>query len=141
MARSFPLAGLLRLRRIQEDSAASALALANGRLQRAQAARERARGRVGDLTSTPEDLDALRAIGAARASSSAMLTELSATEAWRSADATEATAALTVARRDSREIEKLERRHISAERTRELHTEQVALDEIASAAWHRGAHD
>lgn len=132
MTRSFPLAGLLRVRALAEERAAGELAAAR-RTERAAA--ERARDTRERLTgSTLPDLAddmAFRASVASRVSLVALLEEhedQAAVARTQTADRTDVWAA---ARRDARAVERLEERHDAAVRAEELHAEQVVLDEVA----------
>jgi flagellar FliJ protein len=137
MARGFPLAGLLRLRRLQEDQAASQLASANGRVRDNNTIQTRARRTLEGFTSTPTDVDTLRAIAAARASSSSMLADLVALDAMHRQHAQRAEADFHLAKLQSVSIEKLNDKHAEAASAEDLRVEQLALDEIASSSWQR----
>jgi flagellar FliJ protein len=139
MARGFPLAGLLRLRRLQEDQAASQLASANGRVRDNNTIQTRARRTLEGFTSTPTDVDTLRAIAAARASSSSMLADLVALDAMHRQNAERAEADFRLAKLQSVSIEKLNDKHAEAASAEDLRVEQLALDEIASSSWQRRA--
>ncbi|WP_091608083.1 flagellar FliJ family protein [Arthrobacter koreensis] len=137
MGRDFPLAGLLRLRRLQQDSAAGTLAAANADLRRAAEARIEA---YGSLAATPleaADAATLNAIAAARASSRSMLADLLASEQLKDAAVNTAQAEFQAARARSVGLEKLEAKHSDAVAVEDLRTEQNVLDELAGTAWHR----
>lgn len=137
MGRDFPLAGLLRLRRLQQDSAAGTLAAANADLRRAAEARIEA---YGSLAATPleaADAATLNAIAAARASSRSMLADLLASEQLKNAAVNTAQAEFQAARARSVGLEKLEAKHSDAVAVEDLRTEQNVLDELAGTAWHR----
>jgi flagellar FliJ protein len=68
-----------------------------------------------------------------------MLAELDALAAVAADEAAAAQADYTEARRRAVGLEKLEARHDVAFAASELQAEQRALDEVASAAWHRKA--
>jgi len=138
MARSFPLAGLLRLRHLQQDQAASQLAGANARLRESGKSLVAARTLLGETVSEVSDPAALQAVAAARASARSMLAELQAADALRRSEAEQAQAALQQARAQAIGLEKLEAQHAVSAAAEELRGEQVVLDEIASVAWHRG---
>lgn len=139
MNRQFPLAGLLRLRQMQQDQAATGLARANSRSQAARDRRAAARTELGNSGDTAGSSSALLAIAAARASSQSMLADLEALEAATEAHLAEARSEYTEARRQAVGLEKLEFRHGSELALAELRTEQGVLDEIASTSWHRKA--
>lgn len=141
MTAHFPLAGLLRLRRLEQDQAAGHLGAASSRLA-ALAARE---GRaVAEAERIPSDADtsaALLAVAAARASSMSMLTELRGLAATAEAEQAEAEREFGAARARTVGLEKLEARHAAAAAASALAAEQVILDELGSAARLRGAHE
>jgi flagellar FliJ protein len=137
MSRAFSLAGLLRLRHLQQDQAAGDLAVANARLRAAATRIDETRAALEHLPITATGADTLSAIAAARASSRSMLAELAALD-------TVAQQSVIVAQREfeSRKsaavsLEKLEGRHGELAAAEELHAEQAIIDEIASTAWHR----
>ncbi|MFZ3453271.1 flagellar export protein FliJ [Arthrobacter sp. 7Tela_A1] len=137
MGRDFPLAGLLRLRRLQQDSAAGELAAANAKLRRTSAARSEA---YDSLAATPleaADPATLNAIAAARASSRSLLADLLSAEALDSAAASNAQTEFHAARARSVGLEKLEDKHAEALAVEDLHAEQTVLDELAGTTWHR----
>ncbi|MGW9403956.1 flagellar FliJ family protein [Arthrobacter sp. NPDC055585] len=137
MGRDFPLAGLLRLRRLQQDSAAGSLAAANAALRRSTEARSEA---YDSLAATPleaADAATLNAIAAARASSRSMLADLLAAEELKGAAVNTAQAEFQAARARSVGLEKLETKHSDAVAVQDLRTEQNVLDELAGTAWHR----
>lgn len=130
----FRLAGLLRLRKLQEEAA------------RAQVARERAseharrrqdaqvRALLGDSAVEVSSAETVQSIAAARASSSSMLSELDALIARDVAAVAEADAAHGAARARTVQLEKLEERHAARTRAEELRAEQNVLDEHAARA-------
>lgn len=141
MNRQFPLAGLLRLRRMQEDQAASGLARAHSRSQSARERRAAARTELQDSGGAVGSSSALLAIAAARASSQSMLADLDALAAATESELAAARAEYTEARRQAVGLEKLELRHGAELAVAELRSEQGVLDEIASSSWHRaGGH-
>ena len=137
MARQFPLAGLLRVRRLQEEAAAGGLAAANRRLRDADDARTEAYAALNDLPAGAVDRGTLTAIAAARASSRSMLAELAALEEARRAEAQAAQESYRAARERAAVLEKLEARHAGQAAAEELRTEQVLLDELAGTRHHR----
>lgn len=137
MARTFPLAGLLGLRRLEENQAATALSAANNRTGAIHARRGAA---LRDLDGSPAsvaDADALRMAAFARASSRSMLSDLSALSALSEADTAQAREDFQTARARTVGLEKLEEKHTAAAAAEDLRTEQIVLDEIASASWQR----
>ncbi|MFI2563941.1 flagellar export protein FliJ [Paenarthrobacter sp. NPDC018779] len=142
MNRQFSLAGLLRLRQAEQKAAESGLATANSRSSSVRERRAEARAALADSSGSVGSLGdsgSLLAIAAARAASQSMLAELDALAAVADAEAAAARDEYTEARRRAVGLEKLETRHDAAFLAAELHAEQGALDEIASAAWHRKA--
>lgn len=137
MARAFALSGLLRLRQIEKDHAASDLAAAN-RFRR-DAAERQARA-IAELHAVPvdaTDAGTMFALAAARASSRSMLSDLGALSAQAEAQAAEAQAAFTEAKKRAVGLEKLEARHLAEVAAGDLGAEQAAVDEIATGAWLR----
>lgn len=134
MARRFPLAGLLRLRHVEQDRAAAALAVANDRVRDSADARIAARRSLADAEDDRPVTDAatLSALAAARASTRGMLQELEAVARSRRSEADEAQAAYTAARRAALGLEKLEGQHDREQAAEDLRREQHALDEIAA---------
>ncbi|WP_347109916.1 flagellar export protein FliJ [Paenarthrobacter sp. S56] len=139
MNRQFSLAGLLRLRQAEQKAAETGLAAANSRSSSLRDRRAEARAALADSTGSAGDSASLLAIAAARASSQSMLAELDALAALADAEASAAQDEYTEARRRAVGLEKLENRHDAAFAASEIRAEQGALDEIASASWHRKA--
>jgi flagellar FliJ protein len=137
MARSFPLAGLLRLRQVQQDQAAIDLAAANARVAEGTARQRRARSSLGATSSEAASTSVLYAVAASRAASRGMLAELQALECDHLAALDTANTAFTSARSRSIGLEKLEVRFDDAVASGALRAEQAVLDEIASTGWHR----
>lgn len=137
MARAFALAGLLRLRRVQQDAAAGDLARANGRVRDNDAIQNRARRSLEGFSAQPTDVDTLRAIAAARASSSSMLADLTAAAALRHREAAQAEAEFYAAKTKTVSIQKLDDKHTRSEQEEDLRAQQLALDEIATTGWQR----
>lgn len=137
MSREFSLAGLLRLRRIQQDQAASGLARARSRsssVRAREAAARRALGATDDPVSTSASL---RAVAAARSSSASMLADLHSLGRVAETEEADARSAFIAARVRSVGLEKLQDRHHAELATEDLRAEQSTLDEIASTLWHR----
>lgn len=137
MSPSFPLAGLLRLRRLEQDRAAGHLGAANARFSALAASEGRTRADTELIPSDADTSDAMRAVAAARASSMGMLAELRALVAVAEAERESAQRELGAARAGTVALEKLEARHAAAERAEELAAEQAVLDELGSAARNR----
>lgn len=131
MARPFPLAGLMRLRRLQEDEAAGTLAAAN-RAARLHADRQRAaRHELDSTSSEASGTTALLAVAAARASARSMLASLDALAVEHQAAAAEAHEEYLQARLKASGMEKLEARHQADAHGEALRAEQIGLDELA----------
>ena len=139
MPRMFPLAGLLRLRQIQQDQAASDLAAARRRANESAARERRAQSALSGIATDVGDSSVLYAIAAARASSRSMLAELQEIERADRENAEAANESFTTARARSVGLEKLERRHVEGVEHAELRAEQGVLDEIANRDWKRPA--
>ncbi|EMY34101.1 flagellar export protein FliJ [Arthrobacter crystallopoietes BAB-32] len=137
MSRTFPLAGLLRLRHLQQDSAAGLLASANNRLASTETKRDRAAAELEASTAEATDAATLAAIAASRAASRSLLHDLDALRQQQRRDAERAQAAFNAARAQSIALEKLEARHAASEAFTFLKAEQGALDEMASVARQR----
>lgn len=137
MSRQFSLAGLLRLRQLQQDQAANGLARASSRSKSVRAREAAARRQLDETADDVDSSAGLRAVAAARASSQSMLADLQALGDIAESEVAEARALFTAARTRSVGLEKLEERHFAERIAAELSTEQGALDEIAAIAWHR----
>jgi flagellar FliJ protein len=137
MARSFPLAGLLRLRQVQQDQAAIDLSAANARVAEGTARQRRARSSLGATSSEATSASVLYAVAASRAASRSMLAELQALDCDHRASLQDANTAFTAARARSIGLEKLEVRFDEAVADGRLVAEQAVLDEISSTSWHR----
>ncbi|WP_422934679.1 flagellar export protein FliJ [Sinomonas sp. P47F7] len=128
----FRLAGLLRLRQLEQDQAAARFGAANAR-QRALAVREEAGRADGDRISSDVDTSAaLRAVAAARASSTSMLAELRALAELAESERDAAQLEFAAARARTIGLEKLEARHAEAAAAAELAVEQGVLDELGA---------
>ncbi len=137
MARMFPLAGLLRLRQIQEEQAASDLAVANARAREIASRQSKARRALGSSSAEVSSPAVLYAVAAARASSRSMLAELDSLDCEHQPVLDQANEVFTHARARSIGLEKLAGRHHQKQTEEELHAEQAAIDEMASNGWHR----
>jgi flagellar FliJ protein len=137
MARLFALAGLLRLRHLQEDQAAGDLAQANAVAQANIRRRANTRAALEVLPSSVTGPNTLHAVAAARASTRSMLAEMDALGNNYQTAVGEAQAAYDASRAESVSLEKLEGRHGAVVAAEDLHAEQTILDEVASTAWHR----
>ncbi|WP_199422587.1 flagellar export protein FliJ [Actinotalea solisilvae] len=133
MAAPFRLAGLLRLRGMQEEQAAAHLARENASLTAAQR-REEATARALAGTDLPERADDLswQAAVAARAAATGMLAEAIAARDVVDFRVRRATGEWSDARARALMIRKLEERHQAALVAEELRLEQLVLDEAAA---------
>src|SRR5215218_4823463 len=130
----FSLAGLLGLRRRQEDQAAGALLRARSRASELAAQRTGVRDAMLGQTEEIGSIEALHAIAAARASTSSMLADLRTLEIGQDAEVERARVAHQQARAARTAIEKLETRHTEAEAAAALRAEQAVLDDLAGRA-------
>ena len=137
MARAFPLAGLLRLRQIEKDHAASDLAAANAFRRNADDRQARAIAALHNVSTETTDAASLFALAAARASSRSMLADLAALTERADREAAEAQTAFGEAKSRAVGLEKLETRHNAEITAIDLSTEQAAIDEAATGAWVR----
>lgn len=135
MTRQFPLAGLLRLRKIREDQAAGTLAAANAEVRTTSERDASIRFELSESTPTVANSAAINAVYTARAASRSMLAELNALATLQRAAAEESSAEFAEARSQSVRLEKLEMRHTEASLSEALRAEQIVLDEIASRSW------
>jgi flagellar FliJ protein len=137
MSRQFSLAGLLRLRRLEQDQAAAHLGAVNAQLRAVNARKDAALAEAEQGLSEAGDSAALRAIAAARSASSSLLADLEALSALADEDAVTAQLALAAARARTLGLEKLEARHTLDVAAADLSAEQTVLDELSTAR--RGA--
>ncbi|GAA1412319.1 MULTISPECIES: flagellar export protein FliJ [Oerskovia] len=135
MSTKFRLAGVLRLRRLEEDTAKARLASAHADLAQTV---EEAGGLSAYLESSPDRATtgaSLAAIAASRAATSAMFAALEAEARRKSAEVDAAFSGLQGARTARLGLEKLEDRHDQDVARAEGRAEQVTLDEVASSTW------
>lgn len=137
MNRQFSLAGLLRLRQIQQDQAASGLARARSRSSSVRAREASARRELSATDEAIESSASLRAVAAARSASHSMLADLQNLARVAETDEAAAREEFIAARTRSVGLEKLQARHHAELNTAELRAEQSTLDEISSTIWHR----
>ena len=128
----FRLAGLKRLRLLQEEATRAELARARATESQRRRSEQHVRAVLGDSAVDATSAEAVQSIAAARASSSSMLTELDALLA-RDLDAVEAAAAEhAAAHARTVQLDKLQERHEAHERAASLRAEQLELDEHAA---------
>jgi len=129
--KTFSLAGLLRVRSLEETLAAAGLADARRELGGVQAQRARTGAALAGTEADVVGTANLAAIAATRASAQARLAELALLEEAAGGAAAAAAAAHREARTAARAIERLRERADAELRREELRGEQAVLDEIA----------
>lgn len=127
----FRLAGLQRLRKVQEDEAAATLARSAVAHRREQERARRALDGLAGSELADETVLAWRASVASRAAHSAALVAAEAGVRRAADDERAATAAWSAARQRSKTLEKLADKHAEAEALDDARTEQRVLDELA----------
>ena len=138
MTRQFPLAGLLRLRRLQEDQARAEYAGANARIAELVGRRDAIIEGAATAASDTDNSVALRAIAAARAAQTGLLADLRILTALADEQRGAAQAGLADAHARTLGLEKLADRHAASERAAENTAEQAVLDDLVTASWQRG---
>ncbi|MEH3090126.1 MAG: hypothetical protein PGN24_11235 [Microbacterium arborescens] len=143
MKRGFPLAGLLRIRGIQQRAAAAHLSRAAIEEQRTEARDRQVRAALTASADTPGDVRTLAALAASRVAARSVLSDLATLRQAQSAEVESARMRHADARRAERGIERLAAGFAERERLRRDAVEQAALDEIAlrTAAPDAGAVD
>lgn len=148
MTNSFPLAGLLRLRKLQEDQSAAALSAARGRADEVRQRSRRLRETLDPSTglragasnaAAASSVEHIVAIAAARASTSSMLSELEALGRSTADEEARTLAEHQENRRRALTLEKLEAGHRAAEAVERGIEEQKTLDELALRGWNATA--
>lgn len=133
MSRPYRLAGLLRLRRLEEDQAAADLATANAARRAALVRQSRSDDALADHDFDPAtDVGAWRSAVAIRASLRSLAVESAAASSMAATEVHQREMAWADARRRAVPLEKLAERHEEAEMIEDLRQEQIVLDEIAS---------
>lgn len=132
MAAKFALAGLLRLRQMQKDTAEVELAESRRELATHLSEVGLAKTRLAAPDAEPGQQVQLAAVAAARAANASMLTQLQAHTRARELAVAEAETVYAGARRKSAGLEKLAERHHASQVAAELAAEQNVLDEIAT---------
>ena len=136
MSAQFSLAGLLRLRKLEEDQRAAELNSARDRENVGLARTRRIRRGLADGHEDPTAHASLASIAAARASSATMLSELGELDRENAAEVEKAVDAHADAHRKTLGLEKLETRFAEKKLAEELRDEQLLLDDLSSRAWH-----
>lgn len=133
MSRPYRLAGLLRLRKLQEDQAAADLAVAHAERRAALARQSLSDDALADHDFDPvSQLGAWRSAVAIRASLRGLAVEASVASEIAATEVDQREMAWADARRRAVPLEKLAERHAEAEKVEDLRQEQIVLDEIAS---------
>jgi flagellar FliJ protein len=134
MAAPFSLAALLRLRRLQQDSAAAEVSTARARAAEVASRRRYAQNSLSNLMSPSGSPETMRWTAAARAASASTLGDLSVLEDEWERRMAEARERLAESRAKTIALEKLEERHTEAATKEELRQEQNTLDEISAVS-------
>jgi flagellar protein FliJ len=134
MAAPFSLAALLRLRRLQQDSAAAEVSTSRARAAEVASRRRYAENSLSNMMSPTGSSETMRWTAAARAASTSTLGDLSVLEEEWQRRMAEARARLAESRAQTIALEKLEERHNEAEEKESLRKEQNTLDEISSVS-------
>lgn len=132
MTRSFSLAGLLRVREIQERAAAQRLSRAVLDARHTEARDRSLRAHLSGAGSEAVDVRSLAALAAARVAGRTLLSDLTVLAELQEQTVDQARAEHSEARRAMRGLDRLAQAHAVRVRTAELHAEQAELDEIGS---------
>ena len=132
MERAFRLAGLLRLRKLQEEQAAALLATSNYRLRSAVSSRDGRQLALSGHTLPDGDYRAFAAGVAARGTLGDLLVEATEVVGGARAQVVTDTADWSATRSRSVGLEKLEDKHRVLVDHEDDRLEQIVLDEIAS---------
>lgn len=145
MNKKFTLAGLMRVRELQEERAAAELARANHERHLAQERRAAAQHVLASqafpdvaeshlepgIFTLEDDAPTWRAVVAARASATAMVRESAQVLSAAQQGVDQATDAWAHAKMRAAMIDKLKAKHVAAVEAEDLREEQVLLDEAA----------
>ncbi len=132
MTRSFSLAGLLRVREIQERAAAQLLSRAVLDARHTEARDRSLRAHLSGAGSEAVDVRSLAALAAARVAGRTLLSDLTVLAELQEQTVDQARAEHSEARRAMRGLDRLAQAHAVRVRAAELHAEQAELDEIGS---------
>lgn len=133
---AFSLAGLLRLRRLEEDQRTAELNTARGREAIGLARTRRIRNTLAESAVDPLSYVSLVSIAATRATTATMLAELGEADRAAMAEVEAARVAHADARRRTKGLQKLEARFEDARAAEQLSAEQLVLDDLSARAWH-----
>lgn len=131
MTRSFSLAGLLRVRAIQERAAAQELSRAVIDANQTRTRDRHLRAALAATESDAVDVRSLAAMAAARVAGRSMLADLQTLAAQQQQRVDEAKSHHDGTRREVRGLDRLAAAHEMRIRAEELRAEQIELDEIA----------
>lgn len=132
MTRAFSLAGLLRVRGIQERQAAQRLSRAVIDAQHTEARDRALRAHLAAEGAEAVDVRSLAALAAARVAGRSLLADLTALAQVQQEEVASARTEHSAARRSVRGLDRLAEAHAARLRAADLHAEQVELDEIAA---------
>lgn len=132
MTRSFSLAGLLRVREIQERAAAQRLSRAVLDARHTEARDRSLRAHLAGAGSEAVDVRSLAALAAARVAGRTLLSDLTTLSELQEQTVDQARTEHAEARRAMRGLDRLAQAHAVRVRAAELHAEQAELDEIGS---------
>lgn len=139
MNRFFPLAGLLRVRKIQEQAAAERLSRASIAADQTKARERHVRAALAGTDMPAVDVRSLSAIAAARVAGRSLLSDLGDLAKVQQEQVEAARAEHQDARRAVRGLDRLEQAHRARRRVAELSAEQAELDEVAARTSQEGA--
>jgi flagellar export protein FliJ len=139
MNRSFSLAGLLRVRSIQERQAAQELSRAVVDANQTRVRDRHLRAALAATESDAVDVRSLAALAASRVAGRSMLAELGALTALQQQAVQDAKTVHDGVRREVRGLDRLAEAHAVRVRAEELRAEQHELDEIAARTGAEGA--
>ncbi|MFB7894199.1 hypothetical protein ACFC1I_18505 [Microbacterium sp. NPDC056044] len=132
MTREFSLAGLLRVRGIQERAAAQRLSRASIEAEQTASRDRQLRAALAVTGSDAADVRSLAALAAARVAGRSLLADLDSLGELRQAALHEARDEHESARKEVRGLERLADAHAARALAGELRAEQLELDEIAT---------
>lgn len=131
MSRGFPLAGLLRVRGLQERAAAERLSRAALEHAHTEARDRHLRASLTSSAEGPEDVRTLAALAASRVAARSLLSDLRTLQDAQATALGEARAEHASARIEQHGLSRLAEAHAQREQARMLREEQATLDEIA----------